>query len=373
MSNVESTSGAYYRQSTVEVGGIQLQPSRSRTKQTRNQRAQYKIRRNREQQLQRTQPGCDAGGRVGGSIGSRRPEPAGWQLREGCKCALHYGGECTDFVKNSATDRPRRKKQRPSMPQEHLRCYRCQRIGHLVRDCVEPHFDATKKRPRVEYAPDSGKIFVTVDKSATAGATVDYSSDESENKLVIDEAQPDVSDSEVENWDEPCQIGSPGDLQEDSEEESRLEGYEVRSIAEISEEEEEEFGATEQFGEIPTIIVPPGRLPSPDEIFNMIKDSENKLRKELARRAAIRREEERVAAEQRIATEAMRRNSAAALVVRNRTPDVSRITRSQTVVMPQPSPSQQQSQTSESRSDMYDRLIKTIERAQRQITEMENQ
>ena len=386
----ESKSGSYFKPATVEAAGVYFQPSRSKSKRSRNQRAQYKHRR----RLEQSQPGCDAGGRSGGTIGLRREEPPGWQQREGCKCALHYGGTCSDFVRN-ATDKPRRKKVRTTVPKEQLRCYRCNRIGHYARDCYECRYDATRKRARVEYAQDKEKIYITVNRKDTA--TVSYSSDESDDKLVIDEAQPQSSDAE-ENWDEPCYIGSPESQEEGGPGDQELEGYDVRSEAEMSEggsegslplDTSDEENATEQSQPLPQpkeapVPVPVRRLPSPDSIIKMMKEGEERLRRELAKRAAARREEEQQRMEERRSEQLPYVAPQCAVLLQPRFPTKGiatasvkqseevvnqRVTRSQAMRMPQLDQMSIQPQplSDQQGSTMYDRLIRTIERARSEI------
>ena len=135
---------------------------------------------------------------------------------------------------------------------------------------------------------------------------------------------------------------------------------------------EEEVGATGGHEPVQTIVIPRPRMPSPDDIIKMMKDGEDRLRLELARRAAIRKEEERVSKEKWAAIEAQLAIEAAT-IVRNRTPEISTIARSETGMLAQPSSSRHESQPMEiERTSMYDRLIRTVETAQRKIAELEN-
>ena len=353
MSTEESKQGSYYKQATVEVEGLQLQPKRCRTKRSRNQRAQYKKRRNQERQQQRAQPGCDAGGRAGGSIGLRRQEPPGWQLRQGCKCALHYGGECSEYIKN-ATDKPRRKRTRPSMPEEHLRCNRCHKIGHRAQDCYESRYEATRKRPRVECTQNDEKIFITIQtgRAATAESDIDD----------MREAQPGTSDSE-ENWDEPCHLGSPPPL-EDGLENGDLE---VRSVAEISEgEEDNPFSEDEAENPQPATVMPQLRLPTPESIIEMLKKGEQSLFRELAKRQIERQklEMERAAEFKRMKEEAFGTIGTTAVANGKPQPEQRQLVRLSSFERPQPNSESELSQPPTVKDTLYDKLIRTIERAQ---------
>lgn len=257
MSQVNSEESA-----SMENVGVHFQQLRGKAKQSRKQRAWFKLQSQRKRSQQ--QYGCDRGGRPGGSIGSRRQEPPGWKQREGCQCALHYGGECRDFVKNS-TDIPRRRnKLKRSVPVEHARCNRCYKIGHLARDCYESRFDAKRQRSRVECSEDEGRMMITVYKDPTAiGGFADE-----EKRLVVDEV--------AENWDDESNVGSPPPIEVEFAEED----FEIRSVAEISDESSDEESPQQSQN-----VVSRYDLPSPETIMRTRKEGEQRMRAELKRRS----------------------------------------------------------------------------------------
>ena len=259
----------------VEATGVYFTTPSIVSRQSRNLRAQFKRRKLQQRLQQQREPGCDAGGRIGGSIGPRREEPAGWQQRQGCKCALHYGGECLDYVKNPG-DRPRRRsKNRPLIPVKYLRCFRCSKIGHLSRDCYESRYESTRKRSRVETGADGEKLYVTHSTDRVANQ------EDSELALV-------ASVDEEENWDEEqndeLQISLEGESQ------LQIDEMEVRSVAEMTEDSveidfpsttDEEVDKVSIPHELQRKVVNQIRMPSPEAILLHIQRGEQSLREAL--------------------------------------------------------------------------------------------
>ena len=141
---------------------------KSSVRQSRQEKARYK----RLRQSRKAEYGSDRGGRFGGSIGSRRTEPPGWKERDGCQCALHYGGECRDYIPNSNDVPRRRSRNRPTVPRQFSKCNRCHRIGHYARECSGSRFDNIRNRGRVEYGDNDDSMMITVYNEPAAAAGV---------------------------------------------------------------------------------------------------------------------------------------------------------------------------------------------------------
>ena len=284
-------------ENAVIVPGVQ------KVKQSRRERAYYKKRRLETRSMQQD-GGCDHGGRPGGSIGSRRKEPAGWKQRRGCKCALHYGGFCRDFIRN-ATDVPRRRRKlRPHIPVKYSRCLRCNTIGHLARDCYMSRDEAQRTRSRVVYSQKDGSMMITAYKKWVKEENADNNEfSEGENRLVIDESQQ-------ENRDEDADIGSPPTVEIAANEDLDEDNFEIRSEAEISEDaidlnfsssdEEDERSQTTTQPQMrqprtqPMYIVPQIRMPSPEVMLVQMKQGEESLRRALLERADQKRRQNAV-------------------------------------------------------------------------------
>ena len=187
----------------------------------------------------------------------------------------------------------RRRKVRPHVPVKYLRCNRCNTIGHLGRDCYMSRYDAQRIRNRVEHSHD-GLFKITAYRRIIKKENADNQSSD-EERLIIDETQP-------ENADEDADIGSPPAVEIAAGEIMDADNFEIRSEAEISEneieiyfsstDEEEERAQAEtqpQMRQPRTqpqyIVVPQVRMPSPEVMMLQMKQGEESLRRALLERA----------------------------------------------------------------------------------------
>ena len=300
-SNSSSEHRGLGRGQPMSVENAATPPNVGKRGQSSSERAYYKRRRFESRAIQQRQPGCDRGGRPGGSIGPRRKEPAGWQQRRGCKCPLHYGGHCRDYIVNPKDVPRRRRKVRPHVPVKYLRCNRCNTIGHLGRDCYMSRYDAQRVRKRVEHSHDGLFKITACRRIIKKENAATQSSDE--ERLVIDETQP-------ENEDEDADIGSPPAVEIAAGEELD-DDFEIRSEAEMSEndleiyfsstdEEEERAQAAMQpqlrqpRTQPQYIVIPQVRMPSPEIMMLQMKQGEESLRRALLERADQKRRQDAV-------------------------------------------------------------------------------